>query len=131
MILLDTHAWIWWLSAPNELSPKALAAVERGVQESEVYVSSISVWEAALLVERGRLVLSMPFNDWLSRCESLPFLHFVPVDNRIAVRAVHLPGDFHKDPADRIITATAMEKNLLLVTLDRKLRGYPHVRTVW
>jgi PIN domain nuclease of toxin-antitoxin system len=131
VILLDTHAWIWWIGAPDELSPAAREAADRAADEGGLSVSAISAWEAAMLVERGRLALSMPFDEWLRRCEALPFLHFVPVDHRIAVRAVHLPGDLHGDPADRIIVATALDLGVPLVTRDRKLQAYPHVRTVW
>lgn len=131
MILLDTHAWIWWVGAPDQLSPVAREAADRAADEGGLHVSAISVWEAAMLVDRGRLVLSLPFNEWLRRCEDLRFLHFVPVDHRVAVRAVHLPGDLHRDPADRIIVATAMGLGIPLVTRDRKLRDYPHVQTIW
>lgn len=131
MILLDTHAWVWWLGAPEHLSESALEAVERARTAGRVCVSSISVWEAALLVERQRLTLTLPFHEWLARCESLPFLRFVPVDNRIAARSVHLPGELHKDPADRLIVATALELDVPLVTRDGKLRAHEHVSTIW
>jgi len=131
VILLDTHAWIWWIGAPDELSPTAREAADRAADEGGLNVSAISAWEAAMLVERGRLSLAMPFDEWLRRCEALPFLHFVPIDHRIAVHSVHLPGDLHGDPADRIIVATALDLGVPLVTRDRKLLAYPHVRTVW
>lgn len=131
MILLDTHAWVWWVGAPEHLSEAALLSIEHARTAGGVCVSSISVWEAALLVERQRLMLAMPFKEWLERCESLPFLRFVPVDNRIATRSVHLPGDLHKDPADRLIVATALELGFPLVTRDAKLRAYEHVSTIW
>jgi PIN domain nuclease of toxin-antitoxin system len=82
-------------------------------------------------VRRGRLELSMDVGDWVAKAEALPLLRFVPVDNRIALRSVLLPPPLHNDPADRIIVATALQLGATLITKDEKLRGYPHVRTVW
>jgi len=96
-----------------------------------IYVSSISVWEISLLADRGRLTLSLDVADWISRAEAMPFFRFVPVDNTISHRSVRLPGVLHQDPADRIIVATALTLGMPLVTKDEKLRGYPHLPTVW
>jgi len=73
----------------------------------------------------------MEAEDWIARSESLPFLDFVPVDNRIAIRSTRLPGSFHADPADRIIVATTLLLGATLITKDDKLRRYPHVDTLW
>ncbi|UCF20458.1 MAG: type II toxin-antitoxin system VapC family toxin, partial [Gemmatimonadota bacterium] len=88
-------------------------------------------WEVAQLVARGRLELTMDVADWIARSESLPFIHFAPVDNRIAVRATRLLGDLHSDPADRIILSTALVLGAPLVTRDERLWHYPHVETIW
>jgi PIN domain nuclease of toxin-antitoxin system len=101
------------------------------MSEAPVYVSSISCWEVSLLVKKGRLELTLDVEDWIARSESLPFVRFTPVDNQIAVLANRLPGEFHEDPADRIIAATASILGATLVTKDRKLRDYPHVETFW
>lgn len=97
----------------------------------EIYISSISCWEIALLVRKGRLELTIPVEDWIARSEALPFVQFVPLDNRIALRSNHLPGELHEDPADRIIIATALMLGASLVSKDSKIRDYPHVKTVW
>ena len=131
MIVLDTHAWVWWLGNPRRLSPRARKAIAQAMDQGSVHVSSISTWEVALLVERGRLELTMAVDDWLARAEALPFMTFVPVDNRIALTAVRLPPPFHADPADRIIVATAMTLGATLVTRDERIRAYPLVRTLW
>jgi len=73
----------------------------------------------------------MDARDWIARSESLPFFRFVPVDNAIAIRSVRLEEPFHKDPADRIIVATAMTMGMPLVTSDRKILKYPNVKTIW
>ena len=103
MIVLDTHAWVWWVSDPERLSARAREAVDQAAKEGELYISSISVWEVALLAERGRLRLAMDVSEWIGYCEALPFLNFVPVNNRIALLQVRLPKPLHADPADRII----------------------------
>ncbi len=131
MILLDTHALVWWVDNPAQLSRPASEAIEQAMKTKSVYVSCFSSWEIALLVERGRLRLALDVRDWLGRCERLPFLSFVPVNTAIAVESVRLPDFPHTDPADRIITATALSLGALLVTKDDKLRSYPNVQTVW
>jgi PIN domain nuclease of toxin-antitoxin system len=84
-----------------------------------------------MLVDRGRLELTMPVHDWLARSEAAALFRFVPVDNRIAVRAVELPGFAHRDPADRIIVATALVEGATLITGDDRLRRYRSVTTEW
>lgn len=130
MIVLDTHAWVWWVAGDRRLSQSARDEIDRAMGESGLRVSSISPWEVATLVRRGRLELTMEVGDWIARSEALPFLRFVPVDNRIALRAVGLQG-LHDDPADRIIVATALSLGARLVTRDRRLRAYRGVETLW
>jgi PIN domain nuclease of toxin-antitoxin system len=84
-----------------------------------------------MLADKGRIEFSMDAHDWITKAEVLPFYRFVPVDNAIATRAVRLPGEFHKDPADRIIVATAMILGATLVTADARIRKYSHVKTLW
>jgi PIN domain nuclease of toxin-antitoxin system len=131
VIVLDTHVWVWWVSHAVALPGRVRKLIERHLDAREVYVSSISIWEVALLVRRGRLELSMDVGDWVAKAEALPLLRFVPVDNGIALRSVLLPPPVHNDRADRIIVATALQLGATLITKDEKLRGYPHVRTVW
>jgi PIN domain nuclease of toxin-antitoxin system len=133
MIVFDTHVWVWWVSDPKYLSTAARKAADeaKAKPRNGIYLSSISVWEVALLVAKGRLQLTMKVGDWIRRSEALPFLNFVPVDNAVALRSVHLPGSFHADPCDRIIVATAQSLGADLITKDEKIRNYPHVKTVW
>lgn len=131
MILLDTHAWIWFAADPLRLSGPARAAINAGIEKGQVLVSSISSWEVAMLAAKGRLELTLPVQDWIAKAEMLPFIHFIAVDNGIAIKAVSLPEPLHSDPADRIIIATAIREGAALVTKDRKIRDYPHVRTIW
>jgi PIN domain nuclease of toxin-antitoxin system len=100
-------------------------------QHGQVLVSAISAWEIGMLVRSGRLSLRMDVITWLDTVAEVGSFRFVPIDARIAARSVDLPGEFHKDPADRLIVATAREYSVPLVTADLKIRNYPHVETVW
>jgi PIN domain nuclease of toxin-antitoxin system len=131
LILLDTHVWIWWIASPERLSSPARERIDKAAEEHQVHVSSISTWEVAMLVKKGRLELRMDVEEWVARSEALPFLHFVPMDNRIAVLSNQLADGLHEDPADRIITATALVTGATLITRDQRLRDYPRVETLW
>ena len=131
MIVLDTHAWIWFISNPEHLSKRAKKAVTAAVKNKSVLVSSISAWELALLVTKKRLKLTLAVNDWIAKSESLPFVQFVPVTNSIAVKSLNLAIPLHPDPADRIIIATALSLGAPLVTKDKKILSYSPVKTIW
>ena len=131
MIVLDTYVWIWWVSSPSMLSNDARKAIQTASDAGQVYVSSISVWEVALLVKRGRLELTMDVDAWLRHCEALPELHFVPANNSITLRSVNLPDFPSADPADRIIVATALSLGAPLITEDERMQAYDEVTTIW
>jgi PIN domain nuclease of toxin-antitoxin system len=131
MIVLDTHVWIWWVSSQEFLSKTAKQTIDEAVTERSIFISSISAWEVAMLVSRGRLKLTISPGDWVASSEAIPFFDFVPVSNSIALKSVQLPGDLHNDPADRIIIANAVSLGAVLVTKDEKIRNYPYVKTVW
>jgi PIN domain nuclease of toxin-antitoxin system len=132
VIVLDTHALVWWLGAERKrLSSTALKSIERELASGEVVVSSISAWEIAMLVQRNKLDLSMDVLSWLKTAGEIENLRFSPVDNVVAAKSQFLPGEFHPDPADRIIVTLARELAAPLVTADSKIRSYPHVSTIW
>lgn len=132
MIVLDTHALVWWVNDDVNLTAAARQAIEGTLQsDDQVLVSAITAWEIAMLVERGRLSLVMSIDDWLSAVASIEGLEIVPVSHMVAVQSTRLPGEFHKDPADRMIVALARERNATLVTADERIQRYPHVRFVW
>jgi PIN domain nuclease of toxin-antitoxin system len=122
---------VWWVHGDDTLSKKAKAAITRELDGGQIVVSAISAWEIAMLVEREKLVLSMDVGSWLSTVAEIDAVRFMPVDNEIAVKSVELPGKFHKDPADRMIVATARKLAVPLVTKDEKIRAYAHVKTIW
>jgi PIN domain nuclease of toxin-antitoxin system len=132
VIVLDTHTLIWWASGDAEqLSAAALQAIESELDGGKIFVSAISAWELSMLVAKGRIALSMDVAEWLSYVGDIEAVRFVPIDNEIAVKSTELPGEFHKDPADRLIVATARKLAAPLVTVDEKIRAYQHVRTIW
>jgi PIN domain nuclease of toxin-antitoxin system len=131
VIVLDTHAWVWFVSNPEKLSREAKEAIDASLQEKGAFISSISAWEVALLVAKERLKLTMEVSEWIGKSERLPFLSFVPVDNAIAVTSVNLPEPLHQDPVDRIIIATAMTMGASVVTKDQKILDYPHAKAIW
>lgn len=131
MIVLDTHVLVWWVAKDPALSKKAKVAIDKEKAGGEIIVSSITAWEIAMLVERGRLFLSMDVESWIATAAAIDAVRFLPVDNEIALKSADLPGDFHKDPADRIIVATARKLAVPLVTRDEKIRAYAHVKTIW
>jgi PIN domain nuclease of toxin-antitoxin system len=131
VILLDTHVWVWWVDGTTALSPAAQRAIDGAVTSGDLAISSISTWEVALLVKKGRLRLAMEVGDWVARSEALPFIQFVPMDNHIAIRSVLLSSPLHDDPADRIIVATALAHGASLVTKDERLRKMRPLKTIW
>lgn len=104
--------------------------VQAAFAERRLWVSAISAWEVALLVQRGRLELRLPVREWVARSEALSGLRFLPVDHTLGVRAVELP-DLHADPADRLIVASSERLGAMLVTRDERLRRYPGVTCIW
>ena len=129
MIVLDTHAWLWWLGDPERLGAAAAAAIEHAIAEDAVHISTVSAWEVALLIARGRLELDRSAEDLVRGTEALPFVSFVDVDVRIATRSVRLDLP-HPDPADRFIAATADLLGCPLVTADRRLQAAGWLQTV-
>lgn len=131
MILLDTHVLLWWTDNPKQLTSRARKAIEKERTSGELVISAISVWEVCMLVRSGDLTLRVDIDTWLSDILAIPFLQVIPVDAHIAKTAVFLQKWPHKDPADRIIVATALRLGVPLVTGDAKIRDYRRVRTVW
>ncbi len=131
MIVLDTHVWVWFVSNPELLSKAAKKAIDASIAQKAIIISSISAWEVAFLVAKKRLKLTLDVTDWIAKSEMLPFIQFIPVDNLVGVKSVNLPQPVHKDPADRIIIATAITIATPVVTKDEKILDYPHVETIW
>jgi PIN domain nuclease of toxin-antitoxin system len=132
MVVLDTHVLLWWVGNSGLLSIAAKKTINKTLsQGSEVIVSTISSWEVSMLINKERLVLSMDVESWFDEVSQIDGVRFLPVDNEIGIKSTLLPGNFHKDPADRMIVATARKLAVPLVTADEKIRNYGHVKTIW
>ncbi len=130
MILLDTHAWWWALSEPEHLSDVARQQIAQ-TPSGQRCVAAISLWEFAMMVERQRIHLTISAQEWLDYAIQEAHTRVLPLSAEIAIDSCHLPGVFHKDPADRLIVATARVHDIPLVTKDQNIRDYEYVNTVW
>lgn len=116
--LLDTHVWIWYLLGSDQLNPKHRRAIEDDA--SELWLSPISVWETALLIERKKLPVAESSESWIERAFSQLTVREATLTFDIAIKARQLSG-LHEDPADRFIVATAAALGLTLLTSDARL----------
>jgi len=130
MVVMDTHIWWWAISEPAQLSRRARSLLAKTPPEQRV-IASISIWEFAMMVTRGRIQLTISPDEWLDYAISKTGITILNLDSRTALESCNLPGKFHKDPADRIIVATARIHQAKLITRDQKIIDYPHVTTVW
>ncbi len=128
-LLLDTCCIIWAISDSASLSKSTKVLMEDS--NSEIFVSPISAAEIACATERGRIVLDRPWKKWFRYYVDINGWQIETIDLDIIEEAFSLPGTFHADPADRIITATARLRNFTILTADRKILDYPHVHGVW
>ena len=127
-LLLDTHVWIWWsLEKKSSLSRKAKKAIDTAGQK---WLSAISCWELAKLVEKKRIGFSIPTLNWIRRSLNEYDIRLADLSPEIAVESTLLRG-FHKDPADQIIVATSRMLAMPLVTSDKAILEFPDVETVW
>jgi PIN domain nuclease of toxin-antitoxin system len=126
VIILDTHVRVWWVDGSSQLPPDYRAVIASEAAGG-LGVCAISGWEVAKLVELNRLQLAIPVEVWITQALQAP-VQLIPLTPDVAVGSSQLPGAFHKDPADQMIVATARVLDCPLVTMDRLIRGYPHVR---
>ena len=130
-ILLDTHAWIWWLTEDRRLSKRAKSAIASAASAQSLWISLISVWEVAKKVEKRQLVLDRPVEQWLDEAVAAAGLAVWELTRPILVQSCELPQPFHGDPADQILVATARRHGAVLVTKDQRIRQYAHVQSLW
>ncbi len=127
MIVLDTHAWVWFCSDPDRLSNRARKALRASKGRG---ISAISCWELAMLVARGRLELDRNPLEWMEDALSLHEIELLPLTPTIGVVSASL-GEFQGDPADRLIVATAQVHSATLVTKDRAITDSKLVSVAW
>ena len=130
MILVDTHVVVWLAFDPSQLSKKARAAIDQARSDGDgLAISDITLLELATLVNKGRIRLNISLESFLREVEA----RFVvlPISGRACVIALGLPPTYPKDPADRVIGATALVEGLALLTADREIRRSKALRTIW
>lgn len=129
MIVLDTHIWVWWVQEDMRLTQPQRDAILAN-EDDIIGVSAISCWEIAKLVEHGKLELSADVTTRLEEALSYPGIQVLALTPEIAVESTQLPGEFHRDPADQLIAATARTYDCPLVTSDERILSYKHVTTI-
>lgn len=122
-VLLDTHALVWLLEGNQRLGHNARQLADTAVRESTLQVSAMTFWEVAMLTRRRRLVLAQPIASWRQKALELGVAE-IPVSGDIGILSTELE-DFPADPADRIITATALVRGAMLITADASILGWP------
>jgi PIN domain nuclease of toxin-antitoxin system len=126
-MVLDTHAWVWWVDDHPRLNR---AVRDRIDADSDVRISAISMLEVATAAARGRLSLRPSVEHWLAVAQAAEQLRIEPLTDALCVQSTRLPGEFHRDPADRLIVALARQLDVQLVTADQKILSYPGVRSL-
>jgi PIN domain nuclease of toxin-antitoxin system len=119
--VLDTHAWVWWVEHDGRLGHPVIDALDELPADARPSICDISLWEVAMLVERGRLSFGIPLSDWLAAAAHPRSVQILPVTPQIAGAVAALPSTFHRDPADRLIVATCRVLKSPLVTHDRAI----------
>jgi PIN domain nuclease of toxin-antitoxin system len=129
VIVLDTHAWLWWLAAPARLSRAAGNAIE---QAPRIGVSTLSAWEVAMLAVRGRISLDRDVSLWIRQALADERVESLAPSADVAVAAGLLDAQsFPGDPVDRLIYATARSTGAKLVTRDTAIRAFDSASTLW
>ena len=130
MILVDTHVVIWLALEPERISKKASTVIEEARQDGQgLAISDMTLLEIAIVESKRRIQLNTSLETFLSEVEAR--FTVLPINGRVSVRAVNLPAAYPKDPADRIIGATALVEGISLVTADEDIRRSKALRTIW
>ncbi len=128
MILLDTHAWIWWMDKPDKLGNKAQQSVKKS---KRIGVHVFSCFEIAILVEKAKITLEKAVDEWIADALSHSKIEVIPLSVAAAVKCTQLPGNFHRDPADRILLATCLLNDYPLITKDLLIERWGFIETIW
>ncbi|MFZ1139621.1 MAG: type II toxin-antitoxin system VapC family toxin [Candidatus Sulfotelmatobacter sp.] len=131
MILLDTHVLVWLVSDSSRLSRTAVRELRKAERNGELAISSITLWELALLYQRGRLRASGSIESSIRIILEKSRVEVIEITPEIAALTPTFPETYPKDPADRLIGATARALGLTLITQDERILGSPLIRSLW
>lgn len=120
-VLLDTHVVLWSLLTPDEINQSSKRIIEQAQEQDQLFLSSISLWEIAMLKSKKRISVYEPLKDFLQAITNIEGLSIKDISAEVAAESVLLADNFHGDPADRIIAATAMTSGAVLLTRDKKI----------
>lgn len=129
MIVLDTHIWVWWNHNDSRLTPAYYEIINRE-RPYGLGVCSISLIEISRLLRQNKLILPCPLQEWFNIALAQEGVLLLSITPQIAIDSYSLPGNFHKDPADRIIVSTARIYDVPLVSVDEKILAYSYVKTI-
>jgi len=129
LILLDTHVLAWASENPNRLSRAASSEIRRARRGSGLAISAITLWELSWQISRGRIQAGGTIEATVQKM--VEGVTILPITPEIAALATQFPDDYPRDPADRIIGATARAGGMTLVTRDERIRKSPLIWTVW
>ena len=118
---LDTHVLLYWIAQDPRLTRRQKATLQHATAERPLWVSDITLWEIANLASLGRIRLRLPLRDWLEAAVAPPLVRRVSISPAVAAEVASLPESFHRDPADRIIVASARTLGATLLTLDQRI----------
>jgi PIN domain nuclease of toxin-antitoxin system len=128
VIVLDTHAWVWWLTKPEKLGKKAARALKKA---EHIFVPAICVWEVAMKALAGKLKFDRPYALWIDQALAQDArVELLPLSPRVAITAAELDWD-HRDPADRLIVASAKERESPLATVNESITSSGLLRCIW
>ena len=131
MIVLDTHVIIWDALKPELLSDSARQAIDRANQQDGLIFCDISLWEIAMLMHKGRLQVEVDYPDFVNLVLQANQYILHSITPAIAHQSTQFPATVNADPADRLIAATALVENAVLITADKNLRQATTIPTLW
>jgi len=131
MIVVDTHVLIWDALSPNRLSAAAVQALAAANSGDGLLVADISLWEIAMLIQKGRVQVATDCHAFLNLILQANRIQVRSITPQIAALSVQLPATINADPADRLIAATAIVEGVSLVTADHNLRASEDISTIW
>lgn len=125
-LVLDTHILIWYAEG-IKLEGKQLEIIEKNRAKGQLYLSTISVWEIAMLASKGKIVINIPIKEWIEKLMATLNIRLIDLSPNILIESSVLPNYEHKDPADRIIIASVRSTNSQLMTFDQKIINYANL----